>query len=220
MGDDDLGAAVAVELPVPHVRRAVRQRRPLTGLAGVLLFACLFLPAVRGCHEPIVPLDTPPFWPPYLYGGVFAVVALVRSDAGVVAATLALRALAWLVIVGGGALMVVVPAIGAIELGLGVLLLAAIGWSGTSESRLVATGVLIGMIGTGWFALWSLSSDAMLGVYLALASSLGLLAGTLVWLADLAGPPRVEVPRCMIASHDSRVVVRRARRLARQPRGV
>lgn len=89
------------------VARVRRRAHLLTIPSGVLLFACLFLPAITSCDGPIIPVELPPFWLPYLVGASVAGFALHaisasavrlsvlrrRAAAGVVAG---LASMAWL----------------------------------------------------------------------------------------------------------------------------
>ncbi|HEY0985503.1 MAG TPA: hypothetical protein VGD80_00575 [Kofleriaceae bacterium] len=180
-------------------------------MSGILLFACVFLPAVKGCNHPVMPYEFPPFLPPYLYGLVFAAIAMAGSRRGVMCGVLALRVLATLVVTGSIVLFVVAPPVGAIELMIGTMLFAIVGLSGTTEARIAGTGVTIGLISTLWFGFWALTSDALLGVYLSLASSAGLLTGSLLWLRELLSRPAIDVPRAVAARRaraDNDILVR------------
>lgn len=194
MGDHDLGTG-PIEMPAARIHPTARRRhRPITGTSGILLFACLFLPAIDGCNRPITPLLLPPLWPPYLYGLVFAAIALIRTQRGLDGGLFALRVLSWLVVATGIAMTAIAPPIGAIELASGIALVATLGWSSNSERRAATTGVVVGAISTACFGLWCTSSDALHGVYLAFASSVALVIGALIWLADLAAQPRQVLP--------------------------
>ncbi len=172
-----------------------RRHRPLTGTAGVLLFACMFLPAVRGCGDAYVtPLDAPPFLPPYLYGLVFALVALARTRRHLAAGVLALRVLAATIAFSGFVMVMVAPTIGIIELSVGTVLIAAIGTREATETRVALSVVVLGAIATLWFALWCGTGRVLLGVELSLVSSLALLNGGLVWLAETVHGPRSNLP--------------------------
>jgi hypothetical protein len=186
MGDHDSTAFGAVELPRPRVlpSRDRRRHRALTGTSGLLLFVCMFLPAVEGCDRPLVPLDAPAFWAPYLYGLVFAFAALARTRRGLVGALYALRALSLIVIAAGFGIAIAAGPSGVFLVLYGMILLATTGWSGVSERRVAATAVTIAATSSVWFALWSCMPAALLGLKLSLASALGLLAGSLVWIGE------------------------------------
>jgi hypothetical protein len=180
----------------------VRMHRRLNGLSGMLLFACMFLPAVNGCHEPVIPLQVPPFLPPYLYGLVFALIAMSRTSRGLAYGVIALRVLAGLVVLGSTVLVVIVPPVGIIELLVGTALLVTVGLSRTTETRVAATGIVMTLVSIIWFGIWSVSSDALIGVYLSLGSSIGLFAGCRAWLRELVVRPPVDMPRAIAVARD------------------
>src|SRR5690606_23799081 len=139
-----------------------------------------------------------PFLPPYLFGLVFAFVALARSQQGLALGILALRALASIVAFAGFVVFLVAPSVGIVELTVGLALLAAIGSTGISQRRIALTAIVIGAVCTLWFAMWSTSDDALLGVYCSLASSIGLLLGGSLWLCEVMLERPVFVPTAVL----------------------
>lgn len=200
---DVFATARAVELPDVRPFASRRRHRPLTGTAGLLLFMCMFLPALRGCGEShVVPLELPPFLPPYLYGLVFAVAVHARSQRAVIASILVLRVLAALVAIAGFTVFLVAPQVGVVELAVGLVLITAAGGRGFSEHRLALTAVITGGVCTLWFGMWSLSASALVGVHLSLASSLALLAGGVMWHLDIVRYSRSRLPvAARVSSH-------------------
>lgn len=200
MGDYEGSTQGPIDLPASTIYPVVarRRHRSLTGTAGILLFVCMFLPAVKGCGEPVVPLEMPAFWHPYIYGLAFAAIALARTARAVLLGVIALRALATLIMLAATVMLAFNPAIGVVQGVLGVMLLATVGVDGASERRLAATAVMVGGVSAAWFALWCASPDALLGVYLSLGSALGLFVGGLVWAAELALRPPGALPQAVI----------------------
>lgn len=200
MVDVESGSA-AVEPPIPYVTPVSRARRhrTLTGMSGILLFACMFLPAIKGCNHPVMPYEVPPLLPPYVYGLVFALFAMSGSSRGLAFGVAALRVMAVLVVAASVVLVVVVPAVGALALMIGTVLLVIVGLSGTTEARIAGTGIAVGLISMIWFGFWSVTPDALLGVYLSLASSVGLFVGSLEWLRELICRSGVDMPRAVAA---------------------
>jgi hypothetical protein len=175
-----------VDLPRPRVELELgrRRHRRITGPAGLLLFVCVFLPAVKGCNEPVYPLTMPMFWHPYIYGLVLALGAATATVRGLHRTVVALRVVAWLTIAGASVLATFSPAVAFVELIVGAVMLAAIGRRGTSERRVAATGIAVGALSLLWFGLWAATPDAMVGVYVSAIASTGLLVGGLVWLGE------------------------------------
>ena len=178
----------AVDLPRARVELELgkRRHRRITGPSGLLLFICLFLPAVKGCGEPVYPITMPELIHPYLFGLVLAVGGAAFTVRGLRNTIRALRSLAWLTIAGSCLLAVTVPQLGIVELVLGFVLLAAIGRHSFSERRAAITTAVVGALSVVWFGLWALSPDALIGVYLSTLGSAGLMVGGLVWLSETA----------------------------------
>ena len=201
MGEHLGSTVVAVDLPASRILpvSATRRHRSVLGTAGILLFICMFMPAMRGCsNSPVIPLDVPPFLPPYLFGLVFAAIALTRSSHGLITGVIAVRFLATLVSFAGFVVFLVAPSVGIVELTVGLVLLTAIGIGGVSELRLAATATLIGALCVTWFGLWTASVDALYGVHLSLVSSMGLLVGGALWVVEVLIQPAAAVPRAVV----------------------
>src|SRR5947208_3485157 len=101
----------AIEPPPPRVEPMLprRRHRSITGISGAMLFACMFLPAVKGCGTPVYPVEMPMFLHPYLYGIAFAIGAGAVTARGMRATIVILRVLSWLAVAGGLVMVVVAP---------------------------------------------------------------------------------------------------------------
>lgn len=197
---DDHAPTSAVELPPAWLAPAERRKRHrgLTGMSGILLFACMFLPAIQRCNQPVTPLQMPEFLPPYIYGLVFAVIALLRRPLGIAIGIALVRVMAGALAVGSLALFAIEPCAAVIAVFCSGSLLA-MAWR-PRESRLVATGLAISVASMAWFGFWVMTPDALIGVRLALLSSIGLFLGCVAWLRELLYRPAIELPGAVISS--------------------
>jgi hypothetical protein len=185
----------AVELPlvrsVPGTR--IHRHRRVTGLSGILLFACMFLPAIDACGT-VRPYDLPPLAPPYLYGLVFALIAMSRTPRRLVHGIAALRGLSVLVVFAGVVMTAVAPQIGVPEIALAVGLLVILGRARSGEARVAVAAIVLAAVAMVWFAVWCLDDGALVGVYLSLASAGGLLLGAVLAWRELAARAPRDVP--------------------------
>lgn len=182
----DSGWPVEVPRAQVHVGLGRRRHRRMTVPAGVLLFVCLFLPAVKGCgSQPVYPVELPYFWHPYAYGAILAFTALATTQRAVRRATIVMRVLAIGVLVASVVLTLLTFELGIVLLGVAAVLLGVIGTTGVSERRLAGSGIVVSVMSLLWFGLWCGSSEAMVGVYVSLGASIFLLAGTLHWLSEI-----------------------------------
>jgi len=175
-----------VDVPRARVLEVGRRRhRRITAPSGLLLFACMFLPAVKSCGTSVYPTEMPYFWHPYVYGLALGIASFALTAHSVRLAVRTIRALAYVAIAGGATILLLSTGLGVIELGLGAILLAAIGVRGHAERRLAITGIVLSALCLLWFGLWAGSKDALVGVYLSLGASIFLLAGSLLWLSEI-----------------------------------
>lgn len=193
--DEHAPGATAIDPPLLRIAPGtrIRRHRRVTALSGVLLFACLFLPAVDACG-PVIPYELPPVAPPYVFGLVFALIAISQTPRALRRGIAALRVVSVLVAVAGLVVMAILPEVGIPELGFGVALLAIIGLSRTSEARIAGAAIAVAAVSMPWFALWCLDDSALCGAYLSLAGSAGLFVGGVLWLRELAERPGVAAP--------------------------
>lgn len=181
-------AGIAVDLPRRRVDLEVGRRlhRRITGPSGLLLFICMFLPAVKGCDAPVYPITMPMFIHPYVFGVIVMLGAATLTVRGLRHTITAMRVLAWLTIAGSCVLAILVRSIAFVEFALGLGLLAAVGRHGFSEKRAALTTIVVASASLLWFGLWAVTADALIGVYLSALAAGGLLLGGLVWLAETA----------------------------------
>lgn len=178
-----------------------RRQRKLAAPSGLILLACLFLPAVKGCSEPIYPIEVPIFWTPYVLGGLVAALALARRLGPVRVLTTIVLVL--VVLTGGGFGLVV----GWTSRGDDIAVLVCIGlWvasvvyavlvqrGGDPEERAARAVLGAGILCTPWFALWAFDPDGLIGVRVSLAASIGLIIAGAEWRREVARARAISHP--------------------------
>lgn len=176
----------AVEPPRVRIELELgpRRHRYLTAPSSLLVFACVFLPAMRGCDAPIYPTDEKVLLAPYFYALAFAIVALAATTRRLRSAITVLRALVIVELGVAAVAAFVTPPIGFIELLCALWLFGVLGYRGHSERRAAAALVVIATLDCIMFGLLAATGQALAGIYLAAAGSVGMLVGGLAWHAE------------------------------------
>jgi hypothetical protein len=169
-----------------------KRTRGVLGGSGVLLFVCMFLPAVKVCDQPRYPTQAPLLCVPYEFGLACAIVAVTIATYPHVARW-AMRAAAASLIFTGSA---IIEPVGAVPIVFGATMLWVIGGRRVEIERgLAGATMAMGVAFTMWFFVLAID-DAMYGVALSLAGTIGILTAGAKWVFDL-GPERAEptIPR-------------------------
>jgi hypothetical protein len=159
------------------------RRQPLLAVPGWLLFVCLFLPTLRVCDDPMMPLQFPPSYAVYLGGMVVAILAtstVLRSRRRAFTVLYTLWTATMLTILalfcaGGSGSVILGVILGILCLFIQIKLTLAMLKTDWSE-RAMAIGCFIhGLIATGWSSLLAFDKDGMWGGYVAVAAGVGMM---------------------------------------------
>ena len=197
-------SSFAVELEPPPTPR--RRHRWISLPSGVLLFVCLFLPAVKSCGEPVYPFELAPLTTPYLLGLLVALVALMTAPGAVSKVVWIARALMWATVIGWTLFLLAqvldegdayfMPLFTAVP---GAVVLAIFGRGKRDERAATRMALGTAVLGIGWFGMWCFDGSALIGVYLSAAASVGLFIGALEWRREIArDEPSYGAPRAIV----------------------
>ncbi len=176
------------------------RRRGVLGISGWMLFACLFLPTLRVCGDPMMPIQFPPAYGVYIGGILVAVIGfstirrsrrnMLIALQGLYLVTLFTFAAIWIgAVVADGLGMLA----GAVFLVLTWLLMRRTTLVKWTERAVAIVCFVHAMVAAGWSALLAFDPDAMWGAQVSLgAASLMLFAagGYLVHELKEARVPR------------------------------
>jgi hypothetical protein len=170
------------------------RRRSALGMSGWLLFVCLFLPTLRVCNDPMMPVQFPPTYGIYLVGlliGLIGFTTIRRSRHGLfiaIATIYIATAFGFLALFLAAEISDVAGVIAAFPL-LGVLIMAVRQMTRTtwSERAVAVACVIHAVVSIGWSSLLAFDPDGMWGAWVSLfAASLMLFASIGYWFGAAA----------------------------------
>jgi len=182
-----------------------RRQRFLAAPPGVVLAACMFLPAIQSCGSPLHPVELPPVCVPYVLGALVAAMAWSRrlgrlralttaviATAGATAGTTGIVFVAtgdgWGLLWGG-------------PLVLCALLLLASDLRARSTEERAALGVLFtGLACAIWFGPWAFDRSALIGVRVSLGASVAMIIAGAEWWREAVQVLPEPVPRVRVRS--------------------
>ncbi|MGE0868900.1 MAG: hypothetical protein AB7P03_10065 [Kofleriaceae bacterium] len=167
------------------------KRRPAIMSAGWVVFLCVFLPTLRVCDEPRLPVEFPPLYAAYLGPGLIAVIYAALGPRFRRVASAVLIAMLWST-AGLFTLLFIVDARLhglAIVLALGFVVAGVMVIPRIARGRMSRRGVAIislsyAVLVAGWNTLLAIDADAMWGAWVALGASSILVVAVLEELVD------------------------------------
>jgi len=180
---------------ISKLARTDRPHRPLLGVSGVVLFVCLFLPAIHPCSHDETPLEYPFAWAPYFYGLALAVCAVIGPRLVRLAAHV-LRVTTVLFFAGALVLFSFAPGVGSVELTVAGVLWWTLG-SGVRERRLAAMTITFAVMSTAWFLFWMVMGGTLWGLWLSFAASIAIGFAGARWFHEIGEVP--DEPRVPVA---------------------
>lgn len=179
--------------------RLRRRTRPLLGVSGAVLFACMFLPATHVCGNATYPLEEPFFIPPYLVGLALAIIAIARSRAVFGAGVWLLRITMLAVTLETLVWLYEEPSSGIVAVTIALTIQGALGIKQIVERRIAIATIGIAVVMSVWFFMVASPPDGMIGGELSFGASIALLIAAIMWTSDARPPPEPpELPRAIV----------------------
>jgi hypothetical protein len=189
--------------PLPAIHTMLEPRaRGLLSVPGVVLLACLFLPAMRVCNEPTAPISFPPCYGAY-FGGIGILIMAFANRKRLLAVGASITPVLGIVSVGGiltlmclddrGNLTMRVAAtgFGALTIGTAIATVRYFLRNPPSSKTMAAIVVVQGLGSTLWASILAFDRNGMWGADVTAITGAVIVLGGLSWLVADA-PVQVE----------------------------